>query len=57
MYQRTATNGHFGNEEFPWEKPKALVIRDHIRAKIVERQKLLDQGKILHCESSASLAH
>jgi S-adenosylmethionine synthetase len=24
IYQKTASYGHFGREEFPWEKPKAL---------------------------------
>ncbi|KAL3079010.1 hypothetical protein niasHS_014792 [Heterodera schachtii] len=26
IYQRTAENGHFGNDEFPWEKPKTLAL-------------------------------
>jgi len=34
IYQRTAENGHFGHEEFPWEKPKELAIAPEIRAKI-----------------------
>ncbi|XP_041107550.1 methionine adenosyltransferase II, alpha-like [Polyodon spathula] len=26
IYQKTACYGHFGREEFPWEKPKVLVF-------------------------------
>uniref|UniRef100_A0AAR2IKB6 S-adenosylmethionine synthase n=1 Tax=Pygocentrus nattereri TaxID=42514 RepID=A0AAR2IKB6_PYGNA len=26
IYQKTASYGHFGREEFPWEKPKKLVF-------------------------------
>jgi S-adenosylmethionine synthetase len=26
IYQRTAENGHFGHDDFPWEQPKALKI-------------------------------
>ncbi|KAK6492634.1 S-adenosylmethionine synthase-like [Huso huso] len=26
IYQKTACYGHFGREEFPWEKPKTLVF-------------------------------
>lgn len=26
IYQATACYGHFGREEFPWEKPKSLVF-------------------------------
>lgn len=26
IYERTAENGHFGHNEFPWEQPRALVI-------------------------------
>ncbi|KAM3874244.1 methionine adenosyltransferase II, alpha-like [Diretmus argenteus] len=26
IYQATACYGHFGREEFPWEKPKSLVL-------------------------------
>ncbi|XP_037084243.1 S-adenosylmethionine synthase-like [Pollicipes pollicipes] len=26
MYQRTASYGHFGRKEFPWEQPKKLTI-------------------------------
>lgn len=26
IYQATACYGHFGREEFPWEKPKPLVF-------------------------------
>uniref|UniRef100_A0A0N5BCD2 S-adenosylmethionine synthase n=1 Tax=Strongyloides papillosus TaxID=174720 RepID=A0A0N5BCD2_STREA len=34
IYQKTATNGHFGHEAFPWEKPKKLVIREELLQKM-----------------------
>uniref|UniRef100_A0A0K0DSI9 S-adenosylmethionine synthase n=1 Tax=Strongyloides stercoralis TaxID=6248 RepID=A0A0K0DSI9_STRER len=34
IYQETATNGHFGHENFPWERQKKLVIRDELLQKI-----------------------
>uniref|UniRef100_A0A5S6QVH4 S-adenosylmethionine synthase n=1 Tax=Trichuris muris TaxID=70415 RepID=A0A5S6QVH4_TRIMR len=26
IYEKTAENGHFGHDDFPWEKPKQLII-------------------------------
>uniref|UniRef100_A0A5S6QL42 S-adenosylmethionine synthase n=1 Tax=Trichuris muris TaxID=70415 RepID=A0A5S6QL42_TRIMR len=34
IYKATATNGHFGHEDFPWEKAKKLLIPPHIASKI-----------------------
>uniref|UniRef100_A0A0N4ZRL1 S-adenosylmethionine synthase n=1 Tax=Parastrongyloides trichosuri TaxID=131310 RepID=A0A0N4ZRL1_PARTI len=34
MYQETATNGHFGHDQFPWECPKKLFIRDELKVKL-----------------------
>uniref|UniRef100_F1KXB9 S-adenosylmethionine synthase n=2 Tax=Ascaris suum TaxID=6253 RepID=F1KXB9_ASCSU len=34
IFAATARNGHFGNPEFPWEKPKELMIRPYLAEKI-----------------------
>uniref|UniRef100_A0A915LCU6 methionine adenosyltransferase n=1 Tax=Meloidogyne javanica TaxID=6303 RepID=A0A915LCU6_MELJA len=34
IYRQTAANGHFGNPDFPWEKPKTLVLAEDIIAKL-----------------------
>ncbi|MFH4977394.1 hypothetical protein AB6A40_004103 [Gnathostoma spinigerum] len=34
IYAETARNGHFGNPNFPWEKPKSLKIRPEFVAKL-----------------------
>uniref|UniRef100_A0A915B6Q5 S-adenosylmethionine synthase n=2 Tax=Parascaris univalens TaxID=6257 RepID=A0A915B6Q5_PARUN len=34
IFAATARNGHFGNPEFPWEKPKELMIRPDLAKKI-----------------------
>ncbi|KFD49072.1 hypothetical protein M514_10014, partial [Trichuris suis] len=34
IYRATAENGHFGHEDFPWEKAKKLIIPPSIAAKI-----------------------
>jgi len=33
-YQKTAENGHFGHDEFSWEKPKPLVLPPKVKAKL-----------------------
>uniref|UniRef100_A0A914WQQ4 S-adenosylmethionine synthase n=1 Tax=Plectus sambesii TaxID=2011161 RepID=A0A914WQQ4_9BILA len=34
IYQRTAENGHFGKNEFPWECEKQLILPKHLQEKI-----------------------
>ncbi|KAF7637126.1 S-adenosylmethionine synthase [Meloidogyne graminicola] len=34
IYRQTAANGHFGNPDFPWEKPKELVLTEDIITKL-----------------------
>lgn len=34
IYSKTASNGHFGHSEFPWEKPKDLDIPAKLAAKL-----------------------
>jgi S-adenosylmethionine synthetase len=34
IYQKTAENGHFGHEEFPWEQPRDLFIAKNIQEKL-----------------------
>ncbi|VDM37956.1 unnamed protein product [Toxocara canis] len=34
IFEATARNGHFGHEEFPWEKPKKLIIRPEFEEKL-----------------------
>uniref|UniRef100_A0A7E4UPU3 S-adenosylmethionine synthase n=1 Tax=Panagrellus redivivus TaxID=6233 RepID=A0A7E4UPU3_PANRE len=36
IYQKTAENGHFGHDDFPWEQPKTLNISPELRAKLKE---------------------
>jgi len=36
IYQRTAENGHFGHDIFPWEKPKTLVISKNVLQKLMD---------------------
>lgn len=49
IYQVTAENGHFGHEEFPWEKPKALKISEELLQKSKGRPRAADEtGVIAH---------
>ncbi|KHN83441.1 putative S-adenosylmethionine synthase 4 [Toxocara canis] len=34
IFSETARNGHFGNPNFPWEKPKELTIRPYLAEKV-----------------------
>lgn len=34
IYERTAENGHFGNDTFPWEQPKSLEMEEYTRNKL-----------------------
>jgi S-adenosylmethionine synthetase len=34
IYQKTAENGHFGHDEFPWEQPKDLKIEPELLSKL-----------------------
>uniref|UniRef100_A0AC34RIC0 S-adenosylmethionine synthase n=1 Tax=Panagrolaimus sp. JU765 TaxID=591449 RepID=A0AC34RIC0_9BILA len=34
IYQKTAENGHFGHDDFPWEQPKQLKIRPEYLEKL-----------------------
>lgn len=36
IYQKTAENGHFGHQNFPWEKPKKLMLKKDIIDKQIE---------------------
>uniref|UniRef100_A0A183BVR2 S-AdoMet_synt_C domain-containing protein n=1 Tax=Globodera pallida TaxID=36090 RepID=A0A183BVR2_GLOPA len=38
IYQRTAENGHFGNAEFPWERPKTLILPKNLHEKLRDVQ-------------------
>uniref|UniRef100_A0A915C9D4 S-adenosylmethionine synthase n=1 Tax=Parascaris univalens TaxID=6257 RepID=A0A915C9D4_PARUN len=49
MYQVTAENGHFGHEEFPWERPKPLRITPELLKKSKGRPKAAyESGAIAH---------
>ncbi|EFP12918.1 CRE-SAMS-1 protein [Caenorhabditis remanei] len=47
MYEKTAENGHFGHEEFPWEQAKALKISPA----------LLEKAKGTAIPSKSAIAH
>jgi len=34
IYEKTAENGHFGHDEFPWEQAKSLVISEKMQMKL-----------------------
>lgn len=34
IYRKTAANGHFGNDEFPWEQPKELKLPKGVMNKL-----------------------
>ena len=34
IYQKTASYGHFGRDQFTWEQPKQLKIRPELEIKI-----------------------
>jgi S-adenosylmethionine synthetase len=34
MYERTAENGHFGHDAFPWEQARTLKIAEDLQNKI-----------------------
>jgi len=34
IYEKTAENGHFGHDEFPWEQPQKLVIPKSIAERL-----------------------
>lgn len=34
IYQKTAENGHFGHEVFPWEQPKTLSVSIEVLQKM-----------------------
>lgn len=36
IFERTAENGHFGHDDFPWEKPKTLTMPKGLVEKIAE---------------------
>uniref|UniRef100_A0A915JZW8 S-adenosylmethionine synthase n=1 Tax=Romanomermis culicivorax TaxID=13658 RepID=A0A915JZW8_ROMCU len=38
IYRKTAENGHFGNENFPWEKPKPLILSAEVIEKIAHSE-------------------
>jgi len=38
IYQKTAENGHFGHQEFPWEQPRELFVAKNIQSKLHEKQ-------------------
>jgi len=46
IYQRTAENGHFGQPDFSWEKPKDLVIPEDLKKQLsLIRDKSPTNGK------------
>ncbi|CAJ0587573.1 unnamed protein product, partial [Mesorhabditis spiculigera] len=38
IYKQTARNGHFGHQDFAWERPKQLVIRPELAKKLLEQK-------------------
>lgn len=48
IYARTAANGHFGHEDFPWEKPKKLVIDPTLAVKMVNDKYGVQNGVFKH---------
>lgn len=54
IYEPTGENGHFGHEEFPWEKPKKLVVSKKIQAKL-DQMKLEGQSRFRKISSFASI--
>lgn len=38
IYQKTAENGHFGHQQFPWEQPRELFVAKNIQEKLREHR-------------------
>ncbi|KRX66780.1 putative S-adenosylmethionine synthase 4, partial [Trichinella sp. T9] len=41
IYEKTAENGHFGHDEFPWEKPKKLILPPHLVEKVQHSENII----------------
>jgi S-adenosylmethionine synthetase len=53
IYQKTAENGHFGNPDFPWEKPKQLIVNQRLQ----EKQAKLHAEGIKRVPSRSTMSH
>jgi S-adenosylmethionine synthetase len=52
-YEKTAENGHFGHDEFSWEKPKKLEIAEDTKIKLMK----IESGELPRVSSKNVLAH
>ncbi|KRY65886.1 putative S-adenosylmethionine synthase 4, partial [Trichinella pseudospiralis] len=41
IYEKTAENGHFGHDDFPWEKPKKLILPPHLIEKVQNSENIV----------------
>ncbi|KRZ03243.1 putative S-adenosylmethionine synthase 4, partial [Trichinella zimbabwensis] len=41
IYEKTAENGHFGHDDFPWEKPKKLILPPHLMEKVQHSENII----------------
>ncbi len=55
IYEKTAENGHFGNDEFPWEQPKSLRLTTEVLDK-VKTMKAEGKKHMTSASSANSLA-